>query len=147
MRVILLKDVKAQGKKGDEINVNDGYANNFLFKNKLAIPANKTNVAINNKQKAEVAKRIAEETAAAKVVAEKLNGKTLDFEIEVGERGKAFGSIGTKEISEKLEGMGFSVDKKDIVVSGPIKREGVYDVDLKLYKGVSAKIKVSVKAK
>lgn len=147
MRVILLKDVKAQGKKGDEINVNDGYANNFLFKNKLAIPANKTNVAINNKQKAEEAKRISEETAAAKVVAEKLNGKTLDFEIEVGERGKAFGSIGTKEISEKLEGMGFSVDKKDIVVSGPIKREGVYDVDLKLYKGVSAKIKVSVKAK
>lgn len=147
MRVILLKDVKAQGKKGDEINVNDGYANNFLFKNKLAIPANKTNVAINNKQKAEEAKRIAEETAAAKVVAEKLNGKTLDFEIEVGERGKAFGSIGTKEISEKLEGMGFSVDKKDIVVSGPIKREGVYDVDLKLYKGISAKIKVSVKAK
>ena len=147
MRVILLKDVKAQGKKGDEINVNDGYANNFLFKNKLAIPANKTNVAINNKQKAEEAKRIAEETAAAKVVAEKLNGKTLDFEIEVGERGKAFGSIGTKEISEKLEGMGFSVDKKDIVVSGPIKREGIYDVDLKLYKGVSAKIKVSVKAK
>lgn len=147
MRVILLKDVKAQGKKGDEINVNDGYANNFLFKNKLAIPANKTNVAINNKQKAEEAKRIAEETAAAKVVAEKINGKTLDFEIEVGERGKAFGSIGTKEISEKLEGMGFSVDKKDIVVSGPIKREGVYDVDLKLYKGVSAKIKVSVKAK
>lgn len=147
MRVILLKDVKAQGKKGDEINVNDGYANNFLFKNKLAIPANKTNIAINNKQKAEEAKRIAEETAAAKVVAEKLNGKTLDFEIEVGERGKAFGSIGTKEISEKLEGMGFSVDKKDIVVSGPIKREGVYDVDLKLYKGVSAKIKVSVKAK
>ena len=71
----------------------------------------------------------------------------IDFEIEVGERGKAFGSIGTKEISEKLEGMGFSVDKKDIVVSGPIKREGVYDVDLKLYKGVSAKIKVSVKAK
>lgn len=147
MRVILLKDVKAQGKKGDEINVNDGYANNFLFKNKLAIPANKTNVAINNKQKAEEAKRIAEETAAAKVVAEKINGKTLDFEIEVGERGKAFGSIGTKEISEKLESMGFSVDKKDIVVSGPIKREGVYDVDLKLYKGVSAKIKVSVKAK
>lgn len=147
MRVILLKDVKAQGKKGDEINVNDGYANNFLFKNKLAIPANKTNVAINNKQKAEEAKRIAEETAAAKVVAEKLNGKTLDFEIEVGERGKAFGSIGTKEISEKLSSLGFNVDKKDILISGPIKREGVYDVDLKLYKGVSAKIKVSVKAK
>lgn len=147
MRVILLKDVKAQGKKGDEINVNDGYANNFLFKNKLAIPANKTNVAINNKQKAEEAKRIAEETAAAKVVAEKINGKTLDFEIEVGERGKAFGSIGTKEISEKLSSLGFNVDKKDILISGPIKREGVYDVDIKLYKGVSTKIKVSVKAK
>lgn len=147
MRVILLKDVKAQGKKGDEINVNDGYANNFLFKNKLAIPANKTNVAINNKQKAEEAKRIAEETAAAKAMAEKLKGTELEFQIEVGERGKAFGSIGGKEISEKLSGLGFEVDKKNIVISGPIKREGVYDVDLKLYKGVSAKIKVSVKAK
>lgn len=147
MKVILLKDVKAQGKKGDEINVNDGYANNFLFKNNLAIPANKANVAINNKQKAEEAKRIAEETAAAKAMAEKLKGTELEFQIEVGERGKAFGSIGGKEISEKLSGLGFEVDKKNIVISGPIKREGVYDVELKLYKGVSVKIKVDVKAK
>ena len=69
MKVILLKDVKAQGKKGDVINVSDGYANNFLLKNGLAVPANQANMNTNNKQKEAEAKRIAEETAAAKAVA------------------------------------------------------------------------------
>lgn len=147
MRVILTKDVKAQGKKGDEINVSDGYANNFLFKNGLAVPANQANVNMNNKQKAEEAKRIAEETAAAKVVAEKLGTLELEFAIEVGENGKAFGSISGKEISEKLAGLGYTVDKKNIEVKEPIKRAGSYEVLVKLYKGVSAKLKINVSAK
>lgn len=144
MRVILTKDVKSQGKKGDEINVSDGYANNFLFKNNLAVPANKSNVNANNKEKAEIAKRIAEETAAAKEVAEKLKNVELEFQIEVGERGKAFGSIGSKEISEKLGTLGFVVDKKMIELKEQIKREGVYEVEIKLYRGVSTKINVKV---
>jgi large subunit ribosomal protein L9 len=147
MKVILLKDVKAQGKKGDVINVNDGYANNFLFKNGLAVPANQANVNTNNKQKEAEAKRIAEETAAAKVVAEKLKDVTLNFEIEMGERGKAFGSITGKEISEGLAKLGYTVDKKDVNLDKPIKTEGVFEVELKLYKGVSCKLKVSVKGK
>lgn len=147
MKVILTKDVKAQGKKGDEINVSDGYANNYLFKNNLAVPANTANVNANNKIKAEEAKRIAKETADAKALAEKLKELSLDFAIEVGERGKAFGSIGGKEISECLTSKGYAVDKKNIVLSAPIKREGAYEVELKLYKGVSCKIKVNVKAK
>lgn len=147
MRVILLKDVKAQGKKGDEINVSDGYANNFLFKNKLAVPANQTNVAVNNKQKADEARRIAEETAAAKAVADKLKDVELNFVIEVGANGKSFGSITGKEISEELAKLGYSVDKKNIVIDSPIKRAGIYVVELKLYKGVSCKLKVNVTAK
>ena len=147
MKVILTKDVKAQGKKGDVINVNDGYANNFLFKNGLAIPANQANVNTNNKQKEAEAKRIAEETAAAKELASKLEKIEVNFAIEVGERGKAFGSISGKEISEELAKMGFTVDKKAVVLDTPIKRIGVYEVVLKLYKGVSCKLKINVKAK
>lgn len=147
MKVILTKDVKSQGKKGDVINVSDGYANNFLFKNSLAVPANQANVNINNKQKADEAKKIAEETAAAKEMANKLKGKVLEFQIEMGERGKAFGSITGKEISEELAKQGYTVDKKDIAISSPIKTEGNHEVELKLYKGVSCKLIISVKSK
>lgn len=147
MKVILTKDVKAQGKKGDVINVNDGYANNFLFKNGLAVPANQANVSANNKQKEAEAKRIAEETAAAKELASKLEKIEVVFEIEVGANGKSFGSISGKEISEELAKQGYTVDKKMVVLDSPIKRAGVYDVALKLYKGVTGKLKVNVKAK
>ena len=147
MKVILTKDVKGQGKKGDVVNVSDGYANNFLLKNNLAIPANQANVNINNRNKENEAKRIAEETANAKAVAEKLKDITLNFEIEMGERGKAFGSITGKEISESLAKLGYTVDKKDVNLDKPIKTEGVFDVEIKLYKGVSAKLKINVKAK
>ena len=147
MKVILTKDVKGQGKKGDIVNVSDGYANNFLLKNGLAIPANQANVNINTRQKENEAKRIAEETAAAKELAAKLADVELNFEIEVGERGKAFGSLGGKEISEQLAKMGYTVDKKDIILDSPIKTAGVFEVTLKLYKGIVHKLKVNVKAK
>lgn len=147
MKVILTKDVKGQGRKGDTVNVSDGYANNYLFKNGLAVPANQANVNINNRQKENEAKRVAEETANAKAVAEKLKDVTLNFEIEMGERGKAFGSITGKEISEELGKKGYQVDKKDVVLDKPIKTEGAFEVELKLYKGVSCKLKINVKAK
>lgn len=147
MKVILVKDVKAQGKKGDVINVSDGYANNFLLKNGLAVPANQANVNLNNKQKADEQKRIAEETANAKALAEKLAGVELEFLIEVGANGKAFGSISAKEISEKLASLGYAVDKKSIDLDGSIKTVGNYDIPVKLYKGVTGKLKVKVQAK
>ncbi len=147
MKVILTKDVKSQGKKGDVVNVSDGYANNFLFKNGLAVPANQANVNTNNKQKEAEAKRIAEETAAAKAVAEKLKIMEFVFPIEVGANGKAFGSISGKEIAEELAKHGVAIDKKAVVLNSAIKMIGVYDVEIKLYKGVSAKIKINVQAK
>lgn len=147
MKVILLKDVKSQGKKGDVINVSDGYANNFLLKNKLAIPASSGNLNINTRQKAEEARIIAEETEKAKALAEKLKDMVVNFDLEMGERGKAFGSITAKEISEELLKLGYNVEKKNIYVEKPIKTEGNFVVDLKLYKGVNCKLKISVKAK
>lgn len=147
MKVILLKDVKAQGKKGDEINVSDGYANNYLIKNGLAVPANASNKAANDRAKAEEAKKIAEETAAAKQMAEKLKEEKLSFSIEVGESGKAFGSISAKEIGEALVKLGYNIDKKNVVLSSPIKTVGIFEIELKLYKGVSGKVQVEVKAK
>ncbi|MBQ8424564.1 MAG: 50S ribosomal protein L9 [Clostridia bacterium] len=147
MKVILLKDVKSQGKKGDVINVSDGYANNFLLKNNLAVPASTGNLNINNRQKAEEARRIAEETEKAKAMAEKLKDLTVNFDLEMGERGKAFGSITAKEVSEQLAKLGYEVDKKNIYVAKPIKTEGTFVVDLKLYKGVACKLKISVKGK
>ena len=146
MKVILTQDVKAQGKKGDVINVSDGYATNFLFKNKLAIPANATNVNVNNMQKAAEAKRIADETAEAKVIAKKLEDEILNLSIEVGANGRAFGSVSSKEIAEGLAKLGYNIDKKKIELDNPIKGEGQYNVPIRLYKGVIGKIKVNVSA-
>ena len=147
MKVILIKDVKAQGKKGDEITVSDGYANNYLFKNGLAVPANAANKQANDRQKAEEQKRIAEETAQAKALAEKLKGIELTLRLEVGENGKAFGSVSGKEISDELSKLGFNVEKKDILISSPIKTLGNFEVDVKLYRGVQTKLKVKVESK
>ena len=94
-----------------------------------------------------VPRKIAEETAIAKANAEKLKDITLNFKIEMGERGKAFGSIAGKEIAEELSKLGFTVDKKDIVLDKPIKTAGLFEVELKLYKGVSCKLKIDVKSK
>ena len=101
----------------------------------------------NNKQKEAEAKRIAEETAAAKADAEKMKSMELVFSIEVGANGKAFGSISGKEIAEELSKKGIVVDKKAVVLNSAIKMIGVYDVEVKLYKGVSGKVKVNVQAK
>jgi len=146
VKVILTQDVKAQGKKGDVINVSDGYATNFLFKNKLAVPAGASNVNVNNMQKAAEAKRIADETAEAKEIAKKLENVTLELTIEVGANGRAFCFISSKEISEALEKKNKNIDKKKIELSNPIKGEGEYKVPIRLYKGVMGAVKVVVSA-
>lgn len=143
MKVILTADVKAQGKKGDVINVSDGYATNYLFKNKLAVPANAGNLSVNNAKKKAEEERIAAETLAAKEMAKKLDNLVLEMKLDVGANGKAFGSISGKEISDELAKRGYEVDKKNIELA-PIKTVGTFDANAKLYKGVYAKLKIKV---
>ena len=147
MRVILLKDVKAQGKKGDEINVSDGYANNFLLKNGLAVPANKENVNKNNQAKAQAEKIRAEEKAEALKLKGVLEKLTLEIGVSVGANGKAFGSITNKEIEEELKRQNITLDKKKIVVTEPIKTVGAFKVCCKLFPEVNATLKIIVKEK
>lgn len=144
MKVILSADVKSLGKKGDIVNVNDGYANNFLFKSKLAVPASAGNLNINAQEKAAEAKRIKEETEAAKATAKKLEGETVNLSVKIGENGKTFGSVGQKEIADELAKMGFDIDRKKIDLSSPIKSVGTFTVSIKLYKGVTGKVAVNV---
>lgn len=144
MKVILLKDVKAQGKKGDVINVSDGYANNFLLKNGLAVPANASNVNINNQQKAQEAKLKAEQKKQAQELAKELEKIEVKIAIAFGENGKAFGSVTSKEIEEELKKQGFEVDRKKIELNAPIKTVGNFTVSVKLYSEVVAKLKVIV---
>ena len=146
MKVILTTDVKAQGKKGDVINVSDGYAFNYLFKNNLAVPANAGNVSVNNARKKEEAEKIAQETADAKQLAKKLEAMQIVLSLEVGENGKAFGSITGKEISDALAKQGIEVDRKKIELE-TIKTVGNFVAVAKLYKGVSAKLKILVEKK
>ncbi len=145
MKVILTADVKAQGKKGDQINVSDGYATNYLFKNNLAVPANTNNVNINNARKKAEAERIEAETAMAKMLAKQLQEVTLNLKIEVGANGKAFGSVSASLVETELKKLGYDIDRKKIELD-TIKTVGTFYANIKLYKGVSAKIKIIVAA-
>ena len=144
MKVILSADVKALGRKGDIVNVSDGYANNLLLKNKLAVPASAGNLNINAQEKASIARKIKEETAEAEALAKKLKDVTVVVKTKIGENGKTFGSISGKEIAEELSSMGYDVDKKKIELESPIKAVGEYLVPVRLYKGVVGKINVKV---
>ncbi len=146
MKVVLTQDVKGQGKKNDVIEVSDGYGRNFLIKNKLAVEATATTVNSIKIKKAADEHRRAEEKAAATALAKELSGVTVKVKIKVGETGKLFGALNTQAISDALAEMGYEVDRKKIVLPDVIKTIGVYEVTIKPYAEVSAKIKVSVEA-
>lgn len=146
MKVILLKDVKGQGKKNDVIEVSDGYGRNFLIKNGLATVATSTQVNSINISKAAEEKRKAAEKAEAIKLAKELETKTVIVEIKTGETGKLFGALNTQAISDALKKQGVELDKKKIVLSDPIKSVGEYTITVKPYAEVSAKLKVIVKA-
>ncbi|MCL2751310.1 MAG: 50S ribosomal protein L9 [Firmicutes bacterium] len=147
MKIILLKDVKDQGRAGDLISVSDGYARNFLLKNKLAKEA--TASAVNefeqHKKSEEHRKQVEREEYVK--LAGRLNDFTLMMSVKCGETGKIFGSIMSTHIAADLARAGFDVDKKKIVLPEPIKNAGNYIVDIRLYPEISAKLKVKVEKK
>ena len=145
MKVILLADVKGQGKKDQMVEVSDGYARNFLFPRKLAKPAD--NQAVTELKNKEAAKqhKIDTDRAAAKEIADKLVGILLKFKVGAGADGHLYGSVTSKDIAEKLEKEhGLVVDKRKISPSDPLKAYGKYELDVKLYTDVSGKINVLV---
>lgn len=145
MKVLLLQDVKPQGKKGDIVEVNDGYARNFLIRRGLAKEATASVINETNQRRAADEKRRKEELEAAKQAADRLNGTTVEIAIRCGENGKPFGAVTAKEIADKLSQMGYDVDKKKVVLKEAIKMVGNYHVELKLHPGVTAKVVVTVK--
>lgn len=145
MKVILLKDIKGTGKKGDIINASDGHARNFLFPRNLAKPATDGNVNMLSHQKKSADKREAEDLAAAEALAEKINNIELLFKTQSGEGGRLFGSITTKDISMKLKkDHNINIDKKKMIMDGPIKLIGTESIKVKVFPRVSATLKVKV---
>ena len=144
MKVILVKDVKAQGKKGDVIEVSDGYARNFLLKNKLAIEATSVNLNSLKISNEAATHRKEVERAEAQELAKKLDGMTVTVKLKVSETGKIFGALNTQAIADALAKVGVTVDKKKIVLPEPIKTVGSHTVVVKPYAEVSAKLKVVV---
>ena len=144
MKVILLENIKGVGKKDEVINASDGYARNFLFPKKLAIEANKGNLGnLKAKKDSNEYKRNQEKEFAQKI-AEQLKGLTVQIKVKAGENGKIFGGVTAKEISENLNKQyNIEVDKKKIVLKETIKVLGITNIDVKLFEGVVAKLKVS----
>lgn len=145
MQVILTKDVKGSGKKGEIVNVSDGYARNFLFKKGLAKEANTANLSENKQQKESSAFHKSIEIAEAKRLAKEISTKTITLSVKGGENGKIFGSVTSKEIADELSKMGIGIDKRKIILDSPIKSEGVYDITVKVYPEITASFKVVVK--
>ena len=138
MKVILLDNIKGVGKKDEIINASDGYARNYLFPKKLAVEATKENL---NKIKKQNEKNEAEE------IAKQLKEITLTIKVKAGESGKIFGGVTSKEISENLKNQyKIEVDKKKIEVKETIKNLGRFNINIKLYEGVNAKLNVNITA-
>ena len=144
MKVVLLKDVKGSGKKGDIVNVADGYAKNFLIKNNLAKPATSEAVNANQGQKKADAYHKEQERLLAVDLGEKIKDTEIVLRVVCGENGKTFGSITAKEIADALSKQQIEIDKRKIVLKDSIKNIGSYTIDIKLHPTVTAKLKVKV---
>lgn len=148
MKVILLEDVKTLGKKGEIVNVNDGYARNYILPKKLGLEATSKNLNDLKLQKQNEVKVAQEKLEAAQAIAKDLEDKSIVVKIQAGVEGKVFGSISSKEIAlEAKKQLGMDIDKKKIVIPDAIKSLGVYNVNIKLHKDVTAQLAVKVEAK
>jgi large subunit ribosomal protein L9 len=145
MKVVLLADVKSQGKKGQVIDVSEGYAKNFLFPKKLAVAANNQILTeIKGKEESRL-HNIELEKKAAKETAEKLAAVKVSIKTKAGTDGRTYGSVTAKDVAEALEAQHkIKVDRRKITLDNPIKAFGTYILDVKLYTDISGKITVSV---
>ena len=146
MKVILLQDVKSLGKKGEIVNVNDGYARNFILPKKLGLEANGKNMNDLKLQKNNEAKVAKEHLEAAKELAKRLEAGKVEVAIKVGEGGKVFGSVSNKEIAAEVKKqLGLEIDKKKVQLKDALKTLGTHKVPVKLHPEVTAEVTVEVK--
>ena len=140
MEIVLLEDVKTLGKKGQIVKVNDGYARNFILPKKLGVEATSKNL-----NDLKLQKLAAEQLAAAKELAAKIEKLTVTLSMKAGESGKAFGSISSKEIATAaMDQLGLEIDKKKLILPESLKTFGSHEVPLKLHKDVTAKLTVKI---
>ena len=145
MKVILLQDVKSLGKKGDVVEVSEGYARNMLLKKGLGKEATGSNMNDLKLQKANAEKVAKEALEAAQALGKEMEGKTVKLAVKTGEGGRVFGSVSSKELAEALKKqLGYEIDKKKILMEAPIKMLGVTNVQIKLHTKVTTEIKVHV---
>ena len=145
MEVVLLEDVKALGKKGQVVKVNDGYARNFILPKKLGVEATSKNLNDLKLRKANEEKVAQENLDAAKAFAEELSTKEIILTLKVGEGGRSFGSVSSKEIAIAVkEQLGYDLDKKKIQIKEAIRTPGMHLVPVKLHQKVTAELKVHV---
>lgn len=146
MEIILLEDVKTLGKKGQTVNINDGYARNFVLPKKLGIEATAKNLNDLKLKKANDERLEQEKLDEAKAFAAEIESKKVELFIKAGKDGKTFGSVSTKEIAAGAkEQLGYELDKKKMQLSEPIKSAGTFLVPVKLHPKVTAELKVHVK--
>lgn len=144
MKVILLKDVKGKGKKDSILDVSDGYANNFLIKNGLAVLYTKKSKEILDKEinfREKEEQKLVDEYNQIK---NKLNDKIIEFKVKTGKDDKVFGTVSSKQISDKLKEMGYKIDKKNIKVTDAISSLGITNVAVELHKKVKFNIKINL---
>lgn len=145
MKVILTEDVKSLGKKGEIVNVNDGYARNFILKTNKGIEANAKNLNDLKLKKANDDKIAQEHYEAAVELGKKIEAGKIEVSIKTGEGGKAFGSVSSKEIAQEVKAqMNLEIDKKKVQLKDAIKALGTYEVPVKIHPKVTAKLKVVV---
>ena len=145
MKVVLLEDVKALGKKGTVVEASEGYARNYLLPKKLGVPATAENLNTLKLKKANEDRIAAEQLKEAKELAAKVEAASVTVKIKGGENGKTYGSVSTKEIAEAVnEQLGLEIDRKKIVLPEAIKAFGSYEAAVKLHRDVQAKLKVTV---
>ncbi len=146
MKIILSKDVAGLGSAGDILKVKDGYARNYLIPRGFAFVANEKSIKDIEFKKRMIQKRIASEMTKAEALVKQLAETDVSITKKVGEEGRLFGSVTTKEIAEALEAKGLTLNHKKIVIESPIKKSGVYEVDVKVFREVKGKLKVWVVA-
>ena len=146
MKVILLQDVKDIGKKDDIANVSDGYARNFLFPRKWAMEATDSAIKVVERKRAAERRKEAEARAAAEETAAKLKNKVVILKVKCGDKGRLYGSVTAQEVADAIQaGYGVEVDKRKVAIKDPVRQLGDYEVNVRLYTGVSSKMILRVK--